>query len=70
MSALVQTVGAYTAYGAGVGATRDLGRGLHTVLRMDARHYEIATSTMFTHTEYRASLGLNFSPGDVPLVLW
>lgn len=70
LSALVQTVGAYTAYGAGVGATRDLGRGLHTVLRMDARHYEIATSTMFAHTEYRASLGLNFSPGDVPLVLW
>jgi hypothetical protein len=47
-----------------------LGRGLHTVLRLDAHHYDIATSTAFTHTEYRASLGLSFSPGDVPLVLW
>ena len=67
---MVQTVGAYTAYGAGVGVTRDLGRGLHTVLRLDTRHYDIATSTAFTRTEYRTSIGLNFSPGDVPLVLW
>ena len=36
-SALVQTVGAYTTYGAGVGVTRDLGKGLHSVLRLDAR---------------------------------
>ncbi len=70
MTAVVQTVGAYTAYGAGVGVTRDLGRGLHTVLRLDTRHYDIATSTAFTRTEYRTSIGLNFSPGDVPLVLW
>ena len=70
MSALVQTVGAYTAYGGGVGITRDLGKGLHTVLRLDTQHYDIASSAAFTHTEYRATLGLNFSPGDVPLVLW
>jgi hypothetical protein len=70
LTALVQTVGAYTAYGAGLGVTRDLGRGLHTVLRLDTRHYDIASSVGFTHTEYRTSVGLNFSPGDVPLVLW
>jgi len=70
ITALVQTVGAYTAYGAGFGVTRDLGRGLHTVLRLDALHYDIASSVGFTHTEYRTSIGLNFSPGDVPLVLW
>ena len=70
MSALVQTVGAYTAYGGGVGITRDLGRGLHSVLRLDTEHYDIASSAAFAHTEYRASLGLSFSPGDLPLVLW
>jgi hypothetical protein len=70
MSALVQTVGAYTAYGGGVGITRDLGKGLHTVLRLDAHHYDIASSAGFLHNEYRASLGVNFSPGDLPLVLW
>jgi len=70
MSALVQTVGAYTAYGGGVGITRELGKGLHTVLRLDSQHYDIASSAAFRHNEYRASLGLSFSPGDVPLVLW
>ena len=70
MSTLVQTIGGYTAYGAGVGITRDLGKGLHTVLRLDTRHYDIASTAAFTHTDYRASVGLNFSPGDVPLVLW
>jgi hypothetical protein len=70
MSALVQTIGAYTSYGAGVGVTRDLGKGLHSVLRLDERHYDIAVSSTFKHNEYRASLGLTFSPGDVPLVLW
>jgi outer membrane protein W len=70
MTALVQTVGAYTAYGAGIGITRDLAKGLHTVLRLDSRHYDISSAVGYLHTEYRASLGLNFSPGDVPLVLW
>ena len=70
MSALVQTIGAYTAYGAGVGITRDLGKGLHAVLRLDERHYDIATTAAFTHNEFRASFGFDFSPGDVPLVLW
>jgi len=70
MTTLVQTLGAYTAYGAGVGITRDLGRGLHTVLRIDERHNDLATSVAFKHNEFRASLGLTFSPGDVPLVLW
>jgi hypothetical protein len=70
MSALVQTIGAYTAYGGGVGVTRDLGKGLHTVVRLDERHYDVASSSAFKHNEFRASVGLNFSPGDVPLVLW
>jgi len=70
MTTLVQTIGAYTAYGGGVGITRDLGKGLHTVLRLDTRHYDIASGALFTHTEFRVSLGVNFSPGDLPLVLW
>lgn len=70
MSGLVQTYGAYAAYGAGAGVTRELGRGLHTVLRLDTLHYSVASSLAYAHTEYRLSLGLSYSPGDVPLVLW
>ena len=57
MTTLVQTIGAYTAYGGGVGVTRELGKGLHTVLRLDALHNDIASAALFRHTEYRASLG-------------
>ena len=70
MTTLVQDIGAYTAYGGGVGITRDLGKGLHAVARLDVRHYEIASGALFTNTERRASLGITFSPGDLPLVLW
>lgn len=70
MTALVQTLGAYTTYGAGVGITRDLGRGLHAVTRLDARHYDIPSTAAFTHNEIRISVGVDFSPGDLPLVLW
>ncbi len=69
MNAIVQTLGAYTSYGAGVGVTRELGKGLHAVLRVDASHYDVAGNA-FLHTQYRASVGLSFSPGDVPLALW
>jgi len=70
MAPLVQQIGSYTAYGGGVGVTRELGKGLHTVLRLDTRHYGVANSAIAAHTEYRATLGLTYSPGDIPLVLW
>jgi hypothetical protein len=70
MTALVQNVGAYSAYGGGVGVTRELGRGLHAVARLDARRYDIAGGGLPTNTEYRISLGFTYAPGDLPLVLW
>jgi hypothetical protein len=69
LSALVQTLGAYDSYGAGGGVTRDLKKGLHAVLRLDARRYDVA-SDHFQRNDFRAMLGLSFSPGDVPLALW
>lgn len=70
MTALVQTIGAFTVYGAGVGATRDLGKGLHAVVRLDTRHYDIASGSAFAHGELRTSVGISYSPGDLPLALW
>lgn len=69
LSALIQTLGAYASYGAGGGVTRDLKKGLHAVVRLDARRYDVSGNE-FRHTDYRAMLGLSFSPGDVPLALW
>jgi len=69
LNSIVQTLGAYSSYSAGAGVTRELGKGLHAVLHLDASHFEVAGNA-FLHTEYRASVGLSFSPGDVPLALW
>jgi len=69
LNSIVQTLGAYSSYSAGAGVTRELGKGLHAVLHLDASHFEVAGHA-FLHTEYRASVGLSFSPGDVPLALW
>jgi hypothetical protein len=69
LNALIQTLDAYDSYGAGTGVTRDLGKGLHAVVRMDARRYDIPGSD-FRRNDFRAMLGLTFSPGDVPLALW
>ena len=69
LSALAQTLGAYSSYGLGGGVTRDLRKGFHTVLRLDARRYEVAGHG-FSRNDFRAMLGFTFSPGDVPLALW
>jgi len=69
LDALVQTLGAYDSYGGGMGVTRTLGKGLHAVMRFDALRYQIANN-FFAHNEYRVSVGLNWSPGEVPLALW
>jgi hypothetical protein len=69
LSALIQTLGAYSSYGAGAGVTRDLKKGLHAVVRLDARRYDVSGNE-FRRTDYRAMLGVSFSPGDVPLALW
>lgn len=69
LSALTQTLGAYSSYGIGGGVTRDLKKGFHTVLRLDGRRYDVAGNG-FQRNDFRAMLGFAFSPGDVPLALW
>jgi hypothetical protein len=69
LSTIAQSLGTFTTYGAGAGATRELGKGFHAVVRFDVLRYDIV-SNRFLHTEYRTSVGFTFSPGDVPLALW
>lgn len=75
MTSLSQELGAYNTYTGGVGLTRDISKGLHAVVRLDAIHYKIGTAAqttepVFDHNEYRMTVGFTFSPGDIPLVLW
>jgi len=43
----------------------------HIIGRYDYRHQQIAvTNAGFNVTGSRATLGLSFSPGNLPLTLW
>jgi hypothetical protein len=66
---LTQDVGNYSSFTGGAGFTYKLTGALHALARYDYRRYEIAT-TVFRRSSYHATIGLGFSPKDVPLSLW
>lgn len=69
LSSLSQTLGRFRHYHAGAGFTCLLGRGVSLYGRIDGRKYQLA-GTGFGRLYYRASVGLSFSPGEIPLALW
>src|SRR5262249_31215743 len=69
LGALSQSLGAYNAYQAGLGVSRDVGHGLQWVLRADGRRYAINKSS-FRRTSTTFMMGFYWSPGEVPLSLW
>jgi len=69
LSSLTATIGKYSSYSGGGGATYNITGALHFVVRSDYRHYDI-TRTQFHRDSYRTSIGLAFSPGELPLSLW
>ncbi len=61
----------YSTFGGGAGFTYSLTRSLHINGRYDYRHQEISMLTNgFKANGSRVTLGLAFSPGDIPLSLW
>ena len=56
-------------YGGGMGFTYELMRYVHIVARIDALHYDLG-GLLGRRTTERASLGLSFTPKDIPLALW
>ncbi len=64
-----QGIQPYSQFTGGAGFTYGITRMFHVVGRYDARHQEIDLYD-FRRTSYRATLGIAFSPGDIPLSLW
>ena len=64
-----QNIGQFAVYSAGAGITYALGRDIHLSVRYDYRDQQIDLSA-YKQNGSRASIGLNFSPGNVPLSLW
>jgi hypothetical protein len=62
--------GSYSSFSGGAGATRQIARGTHLNIRVDARQYKSGTFTHYNRVLYRATLGVTFAPKDIPLSLW
>jgi hypothetical protein len=69
LASLSQVMGKYESYNAGGGFTCKLKSWLHLVGRYDARRYTIDQSVL-RRINHRVTLGIAFSPGDLPLSLW
>lgn len=69
LSSLAQTLGRYRSYHAGAGMTYRLAGPLSLFARVDGRKYNLR-GTGFGRIYHRSTVGLTFSPGDIPLSLW
>jgi len=69
LKAIAQNLGNYSQYTAGAGISYALGHDIHLSARYDFRDQQIDI-TDFRHKGSRATIGLNFSPGNLPLSLW
>ena len=69
LSGIGQGLQRYGQVTGGAGFTYGVTRVIHIIGRFDARHQQIDLSG-FRRTGYRTSIGIAFSPGDVPLSLW
>ena len=69
LASVGQGIPNYGQFSAGAGFTYRLPYSLHVVGRYDARHEDINLAG-YRNTGYRATIGVAFSPGKVPLSLW
>jgi len=64
-----QNTGSYATFAGSAGFTYTLGRGISLSARYDVNQQQIDLGN-YNQTSTRATLGLMFSPGSVPLALW
>jgi hypothetical protein len=69
LASVGQGLAPYRMFTGGAGLTYNLTHALHAVARYDARQQEIELAG-YRRTSYRASVGIAFSPGALPLSLW
>jgi hypothetical protein len=68
-ASLVQSIGPYKGVRGGLGFTRTLYHNFHTTFRADYRRIDL-NYAFFRRDQTRFSLGVAWSPGEMPLVLW
>jgi hypothetical protein len=68
-NSLTRTMGKYESYGGNVGGGYRILGSVYMTARIDYRHYQIESQT-YRHSRCSSSVGLAFSPGEIPLSLW
>lgn len=68
-STIGQTLGKYDNYQAGLGATYKFATSMHLTFRYDYRHYS-TSDNFYDKDSHRLTLGLAWSPGELPLAIW
>jgi hypothetical protein len=66
LEGIAQGLQPFSSFNGGAGVTYLLTGPIHLIARYDARHQEVVDG-VFKGTAYRATLGISFSPGDIPL---
>jgi len=66
MQGIGQNLQPYSQISGGAGFTYSINRPLHLVAKYDRRHQEIINGS-FLQNSYRATIGISFSPSDIPL---
>jgi hypothetical protein len=69
LNSIGQGIPSYGQFTGGAGLTYGITRSIHIVARYDVRHQDISLVGL-RETGSRATIGLAFSPGNVPLSLW
>jgi hypothetical protein len=69
-ASLGPTLTPYKYFSGGASASYAVSHALHLVARFDSRYQDITELNTFKKNSYRASIGVAFSPGDIPLTLW
>ncbi len=69
LTSLGQGIPPYRMFTGGAGLTYNLTHALHAVARYDVRQQEISIAG-YRATSFRATVGIAFSPGSLPLSLW
>ena len=69
LGGLSQGLSNYRQFNAGASASYALGRSMHVTGRYESRHTELE-SYLYNRFGYRATFGLTFSPGTLPVSFW
>ena len=67
---IANVVGIYGQYGGGLSASRTLTRYVHAVFSASGWRYTSPSIAQYNRPVYNVSVGIGFSPGDLPVRVW